>query len=198
FWRWRWHLRRVLTLTIVLFVALAFLMEAPVWYLIARIDLAGGSTSWHRAELIHQAIRHFDEWWLIGTDYTRHWMAYGIEWSEDHVDITNHYITLGVRGGILLMGIFIIFLIRAFQALGRGMKALQLSGDTQSEFLLWCVGASLFLHAFTFMAISYFDQSYVFFCSVVAGSGLGVLHTQLVATRTHEKQHRGTLTPSRA
>jgi hypothetical protein len=159
-WRWRTSVGKIRTLVILMFITLHMAMQAPVWYLMARIDLAGGSTGWHRAELITAAVRHFSEWWLTGTDYTRHWIAYGIEWSAYHTDITNYYINMGVTGGLPLMLLFIFILIKSFQLLGRRMKALRAVKDP-NEFTLWTVGASLFAHCFTFLSISYFDQSYV-------------------------------------
>jgi len=159
-WRWRTSVGRIRTLVILMFVALHIAMQAPVWYLMARIDLAGGSTGWHRAELITAAVRHFGEWWLTGTDYTRHWIAYGIEWSAYHTDITNYYIGMGVTGGLLLLLLFVAILIKSFQLLGRRMKTMRRTKDP-NEFMLWSVGASLFAHCFTFLSIGYFDQSYV-------------------------------------
>lgn len=135
-------------------------MQAPVWYLMARIDLAGGSTGWHRAELITAALNHLGEWWMTGTDYTRHWIAYGIDWSAYHTDITNHYIAMGVTGGLPLMLLFIGIMLKGFQMLGRRMRQLRQARDPL-EFTLWSVGASLFAHCFTFLSISYFDQSTV-------------------------------------
>ncbi len=166
-WRWRRSMAQIRMGVIGLIFALAILMEAPIWFLIARIDIAGGSTSWHRAQLMDQAMKHIGEWWVVGTDYTRHWMPYGIQWSADHVDITNHYISLGVKGGILLMLLFIVILFKAFQLLGRRMKAIRLTGSPAEEFLLWCVGASLFAHCVSFIGVSYFDQSYVFLFFVI-------------------------------
>ena len=58
----RWAMVRV-------YVLLDLVMNRPAYFLIADIDLMGGSTSWYRAELIHSTIAHIDEWWLIGTDY---------------------------------------------------------------------------------------------------------------------------------
>jgi hypothetical protein len=165
-WRWRHHLGRIRLVVVLGILGLALVMNAPVWYIVARIDLAGGSTSWHRAEVIHQAVQHFGEWWLVGTDYTRHWMAYGIQWSKDHIDITNHYIFMGVRGGLLLMALFIAILVKSFQLLGRKMKAMRAQGD-RDEFFLWCCGASLFSHAITFLGVSYFDQSFVLLCLII-------------------------------
>jgi len=159
-WRWRTSVGRIRTLIILTFVGLHIIMQAPVWYLMARFDLVGGSTGWHRAELITAALNHLGEWWLTGTDYTRHWIAYGVPWSAYHTDITNYYIGMGVMGGLPLMFLFIAIFIKSFQLLGRRMRLLRTAKDP-GEFLLWAVGASLFAHCFTFLSIGYFDQSYV-------------------------------------
>ena len=160
-------------------IGLHLVMEAPVWYLLARIDLTGSSTGWHRAELIDVAVRHLDEWWFAGTDYTRHWIAYGVGWSKDHVDITNHYIKMGVIGGLPLMFAFIAVLVAAFRALG---KVMQIGKDSPFEerFMIWTLGAILFGHAVTFLSISYFDQSIVFFLMLVAGIGSQSLRRAVV------------------
>ena len=68
--------------------------------------------AYHRAALIESAIKHLDEWWLAGTDYTRHWMPSGIPANENHTDLTNHYIAMGVMGGLLLLLLFIWLLLR--------------------------------------------------------------------------------------
>lgn len=159
-WHWRTSVGKIRTAVILTFLLLHLAMQAPVWYLMARIDLAGGSTGWHRAELITAAVNHFGEWWLTGTDYTRHWIPYGIDWSAYHTDITNHYISMGVTGGLLLMLLFIGIMFKAFQMLGRRMAQLRREKNPL-EFTLWSVGAALFAHCFTFLSISYFDQSSV-------------------------------------
>ncbi|MEI8342262.1 MAG: O-antigen ligase family protein [Verrucomicrobiota bacterium] len=161
-WRWRTRISRIRALVISGIIGLQLVMNAPFWYLMARVDLAGGSTGWHRAELISTAFRHLDEWWLIGTDNTRHWLDYGVGWSQHHIDITNHYLQLGVTGGLPLMLCFIAILYKAFQSLGRGMRSLRRKSDPD-EYVLWCAGASLFAHAFTFISIAYFDQNIIVF-----------------------------------
>jgi hypothetical protein len=182
-WRWRLSVGRIRAVVILMFVALHLVMQAPVWYLMARIDLAGGSTGWHRAELITAAIRHFDEWWFTGTDHTRHWIAYGVEWSGYHTDITNYYLVMGVMGGFPLLLLFGAILIKSFQLLGRQMRALRRAKDPH-EFTLWCVGAALFAHCFTFLSIGYFDQSYApLFLMIGAIPGLcAVARKRLVLT----------------
>jgi hypothetical protein len=168
------------------YIMLELVMKDPAYYIIARVDLVGGSTGWHRAALIDAATRHLNEWWLGGTDYTRHWMGTGVPWSPDHTDITNYYIRMGVIGGVLLMILFITILVKGFSYVG---KTLQKSDDLPSstQFVVWALGAALFTHALTCISVSYLDQGIVFLYLTLAGictawsgtaseSGLGSVH----------------------
>ena len=160
-WPWRTHMRVFRRLIVGAYLVLDLVMKAPPYYLLARIDLAGGSTGWHRAALIESAIGHLSEWWLAGTDYTRHWMPTGVSWSPNHTDITNYYLQLGVDGGLPLMLLFIAMLVVGFRTVGDVV-----AGDSQREgsrgFFAWALGASLFGHTATGISVSYFDQSFAF------------------------------------
>jgi hypothetical protein len=159
-------MRTIKIATIAALVVLHFAMSRPVWHLMASIDLVGGSTGWHRARLIDAGFAYIGDWWLAGTDYTRHWMPTGVSWSQDQTDITNYYLHLGVIGGLPLALTLVAILFKAFGLLGRRMKALRKEHDA-SEFALWCVGASIAAHAITFISISYFDQMFVLFYFLV-------------------------------
>jgi hypothetical protein len=169
-WKFRQHMRVIRWGAAAAIIALDMIMKAPVYYLLARIDLTGSSTGWHRAELIHAAITHLSEWWFAGTDYTRHWMPYGVSWSPDHSDITNQYIKMGVIGGVPLMIMFIGVLVVAFTSVGKALRASK-GAPFEKRFMIWTLGAILFGHTMTFLSISYFDQSFVFFLLVLAGIG---------------------------
>ena len=136
----------------------------------ARIDIVGGSTGWHRSRLIESAFEHFGEWWLTGTDYTRHWMATGVSYSGNHTDITNHYLMSGVLGGLPLMLLFILILWTSFTYVGQALRQTPLPSQ-QQQFLVWSVGAALFGHAITCMAVAYFDQSIAFLYVTLAAAG---------------------------
>lgn len=168
-WPWRHltgHMRKAV---LAFYIILDLVMKAPAYYLIARIDLAGGSTGYHRAALIQSAITYFNEWWLAGTDYTRHWMAYGVSWSENHADITNHYLAQGVRGGFLLMVIFIMSMWYGFKNIGDTLRDSP-NAPKEYRFFVWTVGASLFAHAVSCVSIAYFDQSFVFLYLTLAAT----------------------------
>lgn len=160
-WYYRHQIRLFRWLVVIGYVGLDLVMIDPAYFVIARIDLTGSSTGWHRSRLIQSAFQHLSEWWLTGTDYTRHWMPTGVQWSENHTDITNHYLSMGVLGGLLLMVLFIAILAKGFSYVGQALRAMPES-PSQSRFIIWALGASLFTHAVTFISVSYFDQSFVF------------------------------------
>jgi len=168
-WPWRLHMRKVRWLAVAGYVFLDLVMKAPAYYLIARIDFVGGSTGWHRAYLIESAIAHLHEWWWAGTDYTRHWMPTGVPWSPYHSDITNHYLYMGVQGGIPLMLLFLAMFGLAFSNLGAALRELQGSAF-RDRFMVWNLGASLFAIAVTCLSVSYFDQSHLFLCLGLASA----------------------------
>jgi len=164
-WKLKERMRLVRWAGVFVVIALAVVMNAPIYYLLARIDLTGSSSSYFRAALIEAAINHFSEWWFAGTDYTRHWMASGVGWSSDHTDITNYYLKMGVLGGLPLMLSFIGILVAGFISVG---KALRLHQNGPAQFMIWTLGAILFAHCITFLSISYFDQTVVFLYLILA------------------------------
>jgi hypothetical protein len=168
-WRGRYRMRVVRWLAVLVYIGLYVVMKVPPYFLIARFDLAGGSTGWHRAELIDSAIRHFDEWWLTGTDYTRGWMPTGVSWSPTQTDVTNYYLYMGVLGGLLLMLLFVCMLSVGFVFIGKIVR----TGETGSPFcfVAWALGASLFAHAVTCISVAYFDQSFLFLYLSLAATG---------------------------
>lgn len=168
FWRWRQHLRPILIGLCVSLVILHFVKERPIWYLMALMDLVGGSTGWHRAYLIDMAVQNLGEWWFIGTDYTRHWMPYGLEGTPEHCDLTNYYIQLGVTAGLSLVACLIAIQLKSFRLISARMRELE-EINPALQYSLWCLGAVLFAHAITFLSISYFDQIYVFFWGLLGG-----------------------------
>jgi hypothetical protein len=148
-WPARWWLGYVRVAVVALLVFLHFSMNKPVWHLIARIDIVGGSTGWHRYNLINAAIEHFDEWWITGTQSTAHW-GWGL------VDVTNQYVVEAVRGGLITLLLFVLMLVVAFRSVGPLWRA-NMGRPGRSE-MAWALGASLFVHSIAFLSVSYFGQ----------------------------------------
>jgi len=135
-------------LLLMMLIFLHFIMEAPVWHLISRINVVGGSTGWHRYHLIDKAVEHIDEWWMIGLLSTGHW-------GHALSDKTNQYLFEGVKAGLLGMLFFILFLISVFSIIGRGLKK---TTSIYQTWVLWALGVILSVHLMNFFAVSYFGQ----------------------------------------
>lgn len=165
-WPMRNNMRSVRWVILIGLVALNMIMKAPIWFLIARIAELTGGTGWHRSELIDTAIKHFSEWWLIGTTYTAHWMPY-TSFDPNMADITNQFILEGVNGGILRMCAFLIILIMCFRELGISNITLK-DQPIDLKIFSWSLGAALFAHVVSFMSVSYFDQIIVFWYLLLA------------------------------
>jgi len=54
-------------------LGLALAMKAPVWFVLARINIANGN-AYDRAILVDATVRHFFDWWLVGTNDNAIWM----------------------------------------------------------------------------------------------------------------------------
>lgn len=148
----RWGL--VLTVT-----GLHIVMKAPVWALIARVDVVGGSSGDHRYELVNQFIRHFPDWWLVGTKYTG-------DWGYLMHDVSNEFVGAGTEGGLAGFILFIWIIVCCFQALGRAQKSS--SSDGADKRLLWSLGTALFTCVVAFFGIAFFDQTSIAWYALLA------------------------------
>jgi hypothetical protein len=167
-WIFRDYTRTMRIGAVMLYLLLMVVMERPPYYLISKIDLSGGSTGWHRSFLIERTIAHFNEWWLFGTDHTRHWMPLqGVAASPTHTDITNYYIGFAVGGGLPALLLILAVFAKAFSWVGRIQINLH-EEQPQQSFMIWCFGSALFAHAVTSISVAYFDQSSFFFWLNVA------------------------------
>ena len=134
---------------LVLLICLHIVMDAPVWHLISRIDIVGGSTGWHRYFLIDQTINHFKDWFLFGVRTTGNW-GWGLN------DVTNMFIAQGVTGGFFSMVLFILIIQSAFRMVSISLE--KLNGSIEEQKLFWSWGAVLFTHCVSFFGVSYFGQ----------------------------------------
>lgn len=157
----RRHMRYVRWGVLVTLAALHMVMRGPVWSLIARIDISGGSTGYHRYALIDAFIRRFPEWCVVGTRGTAHW-GWGLE------DVTNEYVAQGVNGGIFALVLFLVMLGLAFASVGRMLRVSGASKNRSMTVMSWGLGSSLFVHCVNFVGVSYFGQAILAWYLVLA------------------------------
>ncbi len=152
-WPCRKHMRILRWGVVLALICLQLTMKAPVWFVLARVDVVSGSTGFHRAYLIDRAVATFSHWWLLGTRTT------AIFGEQIHGDITNQYVAQGIDGGVLTMMLFILIIVNCFRSIGRIEAREDLPLATRR--CVWAMGAALFAHAITYLSISYFDQNFV-------------------------------------
>jgi hypothetical protein len=150
--RWmRWGLAATL-------VALHLAMKAPVWFLLARMGSLMGGSGWHRAMLIDNLVRHFGDWWLIGT-------RDNATWGYDMWDAVNAYVGVAQGGGLLTLALYIAIFVYAYKRIGQARKR---AGEFSQAILIWAVGCSLFANTVAFFGIAYFDQSVLAWYALLA------------------------------
>ena len=149
-------------------LGLSLVMKAPVWFLIARVNVTGVSDTYHRAMLVDTFIRHFKDWWLIGTDQTG-------SWGWDMFDLSNQFVAAGERGGMICLVAFIAVISLGFSRLGK-MRRL-VAGDKKQEWFCWSLGAAMFAHILAYFGVNYFDQTVIWwfaFLSMISAATAGL------------------------
>jgi len=149
--RYRHMMKWIPLAATLIYIVLDIAMKAPVWHLISRIDLTGGSTGWHRFYLIDQAIRYFREWAFFGTPSITHWGVF-------RNDVTNQYILEAIRGGLPTMVAFIAVIVVAIKTVKNLTDVYMEAGDEATAWLAWALGATVVVHAVNFIAVSYFGE----------------------------------------
>jgi hypothetical protein len=149
-WPLRRHMRLIRWGTVFALISLHLVMKAPVWYLIQRVDVIGGSSGYHRATLVNDFITHFSDWWLVGTTE----MAL---WGFNMWDMCNQFVAEGEVGGLATFICFVALICICFSRIGTARTAVP--NDPGKEWFFWIFGAALFSHVVAFFGISYFDQT---------------------------------------
>jgi hypothetical protein len=180
FWPLRKLMKQVRWGVVCGLIGLDLVMKAPIWFLIARVDLTGGSSSYHRAQLINEFVNHFWDWWLIG-------VANSSAWGLDMWDVQDQYVNVGETGGLLAFILFILLISRGFSRIGDARKTV--NGDKDREWMLWLLGSALFANVVAFFGVNYFDQSKVlwfFLMAMISAVTAPLLQRQKVKTSETE------------
>jgi hypothetical protein len=136
-------------------------MKGPIWALIGRVDIVGGSTGWHRFKIVDNFIHHFWDWWLLGSNNYWTW-----EGGDDMWDTANQYVATGESTGLFSLIFFIAAIVYCFKYLGKAMNAAR--RDSRQAWFLWLLGVALFSHLVAFLGISYFDQTSIYWYALLA------------------------------
>ena len=151
FWcmyKYRYYGIRIFYIIIAVLFTLHLLMNKPVWHLMARAGVFGGSTGYHRYYLFDQFVNRVTEWFILGVKTTAHW-GYCLQ------DVTNQFVLEAVRGGFVTLVIFILLI---FQSISIPWKSSLSSKNYRVQMLAWSLSISMIGHQISFWGASYFGQ----------------------------------------
>jgi hypothetical protein len=158
-WRYRRYMSMVRWGIVCLLLVLHLAMKAPVWALIQRVDLVGGSSGFHRFNLVDQTIRHFWDWCFFGVKNT-------YSWGPDLWDHANQYVAVATNSGLLPLAFFIAILVFGFKLAGRARRSRE--ANAPGSRFVWALSAALLAHLLAFFGISYVDQTVIALWGVLA------------------------------
>ncbi len=174
FWYFRSAMRPIRYALVFAVVTLHVVMKAPVWALIQRVEIIGASSGFHRFMLVDNCIRHFSDWWLLG------YQNYPA-WGWDMWDLSDQYVSVCLTGGLIGIIAFVSILWRGFSALGKARK--HVAGDRKEEWILWCLGVSLFADVVVWLGYACWAKGEAAFSALLA----------IISVMTFEALHRSSL-----
>jgi hypothetical protein len=186
FWPLRKHMRVVCWVFALILLMLHLVMNGPVWSLIARIDLTGSSSSYHRYYLLDNCIRHFSDWWLLGYRYYDKW-----GWSM--WDLCNQFVVVALLGGLLSLVFYIAIFSRSFRAIGKARKVV--NGNRGQEWLLWCLGVDLFANVVAHFGINYMAQMMMSLFPLLACISVATFEARRATVRRSDRKAETMGTP---
>ncbi|MGB7149873.1 MAG: hypothetical protein WBD45_12010, partial [Terriglobales bacterium] len=174
FWPLLKHMRVIRWGIVATLIVLHLVMHGPVWSLIEKIDLTGGSSSYHRYMLVDNCIRHFGDWWLLGFKHP------GM-WGFDMWDLCNQFVAVSISGGLISLILFIAIYSRSLGAIGNARK--RVSGHGRREWFIWCLGATLFANVVASFGINYMLQLLMLLFPLLAFVAVAAFDARRVALR---------------
>lgn len=176
-WPLRKHMRLIRWGIVFTLVGLQMAMKAPVWALIARVDLTGSSSGYHRYLLVNNCIIHFSDWWLMGYKYYN-------DWGFTMWDLCDQFVAVAETGGLVTLLCYIGVFKRAFGAVGTARKSVE--GDRKREWFLWYLGAALFATAVGYFGTSTSAQSVMGWLCLLACISTAIFESRQAAAETIE------------
>lgn len=107
-----------------------------------RISFVSGSTGYHRYMLFEGFFNNVQKWLVMGTNSRM--------FNRSYVDITNHYIMMGLDGGIIALFLQLALIVMAFKAVGRAIKKATNRADS---LLIFGIGVSFLTAVTSFTAV---------------------------------------------
>ncbi|HEX4310726.1 MAG TPA: hypothetical protein VHZ25_11915 [Acidobacteriaceae bacterium] len=173
-WPVRNSMKAIRWALVIAIVGLALGMNAPVWYIIAHINVIGGSGGYDRAFLLDTCAQHIKDWWLIGTNQNG-------SWGYDMWDQSDQFVAEAETGGLIGLICFIAIIVKCYSRLGIMRRRVK----PKQQWLLWVFGAIMLSNIFAYFGVAYWDQTQVWWFTLLAMiSAMTVMPKRQAAAKT--------------
>jgi hypothetical protein len=176
---------------IVSVVLIGIISNRPFYHVIVtRLNPLGGS-GWHRARLIDAAVEHLREWFWAG--YGPNDPGWGSSLGMGWTDVTNQYLLMGVKYGVLGIIALCLVLVIVFHRLIRLHNE---SGNPIIKSWVWAFGSSAFSIAVVWNSIAFFEQMEVLFYCFLGMTGSLLNFGRVLSSRQLKRTslgHRATV-----
>ena len=171
-WPLRENMRIVRRGIVAILICLQLVMMAPIWFLVDRVSGVLGGSGYHRSMLIDNFVRHFFDWFLIGTRDNPNW-------GYEMFDVDNAYVGSGLVGGLPGFILFLAIFVYGYRMIGEARIAAEES--PMDAMFIWAIGSALFANTIAFFGIVYFDQSRIVWYALLVM--ISVVHTAALAEK---------------
>ena len=182
-WPLRENMRIVRRGIVAILICLQLVMMAPIWFLVDRVSGVLGGSGYHRSMLIDNFVRHFFDWFLIGTRDNPNW-------GYEMFDVDNAYVGSGLVGGLPGFILFLAIFVYGYRMIGEARIAAEES--PMDAMFIWAIGSALFANTIAFFGIVYFDQSRIVWYALLVM--ISVVHTAALAEK-HSRSDPETAVP---
>lgn len=158
----RHHYRSAAFFAIPVFFAVHLLMSRGIFHLASRLNVVSGSTGHHRFQVIDLFMANFSGWVFLGSGEAAKW-----GWAMR--DITNNFVAVGLRGGILaIISLCGLMFAGLWWSLARSVQA---QSSEFSRRFRYAVALAVGLSVLASLGTSYFGNA-ASFLAVLVGLSL--------------------------
>lgn len=167
--RFKQWVKPIFIFLVVSCIVIEIISNRTIYHVITSYANPIGGSGWHRAKLIDLAIEHFGEWWLVG--YGGLDPGWGQSLGGTWTDITNEYITAGVKHGILGVITLVGVLATAMYMLVRLHNSAK---DPVLRSWYWALGSIIVMLIISFNSCAFFTQTGNLFYSIMGIIGSSI------------------------
>ena len=185
-WRWRTGMSTVRWSMVTALVVLGIAMQAPLWYLPAKMSELTGGDGWHRSYLIEVAFRiTLTSGGCSACQHRAQRTGFPTDWQAAKRTSSTTTLPSAFQAVCSLPRFFCALLVRVYSRLGRAMAVLRATADAdpRAERCLWSLGVVLSVHVFNWFGLVYFDQYNVIFLLQLAAMSTTICNVRRISGR---------------